>query len=106
MPNKKFKVIVSDRAKEMLKDHIRFMGQVNKEAAINKKNELIRAIRSLDDMPQRYPFLDDPFIPSNKYHKMFVKKWYIVLFQVADDKVYVDYIIDCRKDYSWLCKRV
>ena len=35
--NSKYKVIVSDRAKRMLGTHIRFMAQVNKEAAAAKK---------------------------------------------------------------------
>lgn len=34
--------------------------------------------------------------------KMFIEKWYLILYQIQDDTVYVDYILDCRKDYSWL----
>ena len=33
---------------------------------------------------------------------MFIQKWYIVLYQIKDDAVYVDYIVDCHKDYAWL----
>ena len=102
MADKKYKVIVSDRAKRMLGTHIRFMAQVNKEAAIAKKNELMLAMRSLEHMPQRFPFFEEHNIPSNKYHKIFVEKWYLILYQIKDDTVYVDYILDCRKDYSWL----
>ena len=102
MADKKYKVIVSDRAKRMLGAHIRFMAQVNKEAATEKKKKLMSAFRSLEIFPQRYPFFDEPYIQANKYHKMFVEKWYLVLYQIQDDTVYVDYILDCRKDYSWL----
>ena len=102
MADKRYKVIVSDRAKRMLGTHIRFMAQVNKEAAIAKKKELMAAMRSLDYMPQRFPFFEEHYIPPNKYHRMFVEKWYLVLYQIKDDTVYVDYILDCRKDYSWL----
>lgn len=42
------------------------------------------------------------YIMPNKYHKMFVEKRYLVLYQIQDDVVYVDYILDCRKNYSWL----
>lgn len=48
MADKKYKVIVSDRAKQMLGVHFRFMTQVNKEAAAAKKKELITAMRSLE----------------------------------------------------------
>lgn len=102
MADKKYRVIVSERAKRMLGTHIRFMAQVNKEAAIAKKKELMTAMRSLESMPQRFPFFEETYIPPNKYHKMFVEKWYLVLYQIEDDTVYVDAILDCRKDYSWL----
>ena len=104
MSDKKYKVIVSDRAKRMLGTHIRFMAQVNKDAAKAKKQELMEAMRSLERMPQRFPFFEEAYIPTNKYHKMFVAKWYLVLYQIQDDTVYVDYILDCRKDYSWLIR--
>lgn len=99
---KKYKVIVSDRAKRMLGTHIRFMAQVNKEAAVSKKKEIMSAMRSLSQMPQRFPFFEEIYIAPNKYHKMFVEKEYLVLYQIQDDAVYVDYILDCRQDYSWL----
>ena len=104
MSDKKYKVIVSDRAKRMLGTHIRFMAQVNKDAAKAKKQELMEAMRSLERMPQRFPFFEETYIPTNKYHKMFVTKWYFVLYQIQDDTVYVDYILDCRKDYSWFIR--
>ena len=100
--NRKYKVVVSDRAKRMLGTHIRFMAQVSKEAAEAKKKELITAMRSLSTLPQRFPFFEEMYIPPNKYHKMVVPQWYLILFQIQDDMVYVDYILDCRKDYSWL----
>lgn len=100
--NKKYKVIVSDRAKNMLGVHIRFLALVNKKAAIEKKNEIISSMRSLSEMPQRFPFFEELYIVSNKYHKMFIKNWYMVLYQIQDDIVYVEYILDVRKDYSWL----
>ena len=102
MTDTKYKVIVSDKAKQMLGMHIRFIAQVNKEAAKKKKKELIEAMRSLEYMPHKFPFFEEPYIPSNKYHKMYVKKWYLVLYQIKDNIVYIDYMLDCRKDYSWL----
>lgn len=100
--SKKYRVIVSDKAKRMLGTHIRFMAEVNKEAAKTKKKELMTAMRSLSQMPQRFPFFEEMYITPNKYHKMFVEKWYLVLYQIQDDTVYVEYILDCRKDYSWI----
>ena len=102
--SRRYKVIVSDRAKRMLGTHIRFMAQVNKDAAKAKKKEIMTAMRSLCQIPQRFPFFEELYITPNKYHKMFIEKWYPVLYQIQDDTVYVDYILDCRKDYSWLIR--
>ena len=102
--SKKYKVIVSDRAKRMLGTHIRFMAQANKQAAVAKKKEIMTAMRCLLQMPQRFPFFEELYITPNKYHKMFIEKWYLVLYQIQDDTVYVEYILDCRKDYSWLVR--
>lgn len=99
-----YRVIVSDRARQMLANHVRFMAQKSPSAARRVKNELMDAIRSLYQMPERFPFLDAEFIPLNKYHKMFVGKWYLVLYQIKDQTVYVDYIVDCRQDYGWLVR--
>lgn len=54
-----------------------------------------------EKMLQRFPFLEEPYITPNKYHKMLIEKWYLVLYQIRDDTVYVEYILDCRKEYSW-----
>lgn len=39
--NKRYKVIVSDKAKRMLGTHILFLARVNKEAAASKKKEIM-----------------------------------------------------------------
>jgi len=103
MENKpEYKVIVSDRARQMLAGHVRFLAQKSPAAARKTKNELMDAIRCLATMPERFPFLNTEFVPLNKYHKMFVEKWYLILYQIKGQMVYVDYIVDCRRDYWWL----
>lgn len=69
-----YKVIVSDRARQMLAGHVRFLAQKSPPAARKIINDL----------------MDAEFIPLNKYHKMFVEKWYLILYQIKDQTVYVD----------------
>lgn len=102
MGEHRYKVVVSDRTMRMLGEHIAFLAKVNKSAAAKTKKALIDAIQSLSRMPNRFPFLSSPYFPSNKYHKMYVANWYIVLYQIRDNEVLIDYILDCRKDYQWL----
>lgn len=100
----KYTVIISDRAKQMLGQHIRFLAQINKSAANDLKKRFLEEFHSLESFPQKYPFFNGDFIPPNKYHKLYVKSWFLVLYQVKDNTVYVDWIVDCRQDYSWLLK--
>jgi len=100
----RYKVIVADRARMMLGAHIRFMAQVSPPATRETQKRMLATIRSLAKMPERFPFFDEDFIPRNKYHKMFVENWYLILYQIKDNTVYVDYVVDCRQDYVWLIR--
>ncbi|WP_449240679.1 type II toxin-antitoxin system RelE/ParE family toxin [Desulfoscipio gibsoniae] len=104
MKKLQYKVTVSDRARQMLAGHVRFLLQKSPSAARKVKDNLMNAMCSLHQMPERYPFFEAEFIPPNKYHKMFVENWYLILYQIKDQIVYVDYIVDCRQDYGWLIR--
>ena len=95
MEYEKYKVIISEKAKNMLASNIAFIAKVSADAATKQKKAVIDGIRSLEQMPKRYPFFN---------RKMFIKKWYLILYQIQEDVVYVDYILDYRKDYQWLDK--
>ncbi len=86
----------------MLTVHLRFLARTSPQAARKIKNEIMDAIRSLEEMPERFPFIAGEFLPPNKYHKLFVQKWYLILYQIKQQTVHVDYIVDCRQEYQWL----
>ena len=98
MEYEKYKVIISEKAKNMLASNIAFIAKVSADAATKQKKAVIDGIRSLEQMPKRYPFFNEEYI------QMFIKKWYLILYQIQEDVVYVDYILDYRKDYQWLDK--
>lgn len=95
-----YKAIISDRARQMLGVHIHFLANVSATAARKTKSEILKVIRSLATNPERYPFLNAEHIPPNKYHKMFVEACYLILYQIKDNTVYVDYIVNGRQDYG------
>ena len=49
----KYKVIISDRARESFALHLRFLAQASKSAAVKLKHRFLAEIRSLQEMPQR-----------------------------------------------------
>ena len=100
--SKHYKVIISERAADMLIQHVRFMAQVSPEAADKLRAEIIEASRSLQSLPERYLELFDLVLPTNKYRKMIISKRYCLVYQIKDETVHIDYILDCRQDYQWL----
>lgn len=100
----KYKVVVSARATSLLVSHAAFLAKVSPEAAENLVVEFEKATASLESMPQRCPWLINEFIPRNIYRFLLFEKRYMLIFQIKDDVVYVDYVIDCRQDYGWLLR--
>lgn len=81
-----------------------FSGTGEQRGSGREKKQIMTALRYLAQMPQRLPFVDEEYLNQSQYHKMYVEKWYFVLYQILDDTVYVEYILDCRKDYHWLIR--
>jgi plasmid stabilization system protein ParE len=97
-----YEVILSEAARQMLIEHIRFLAQADADTARKIKELLMDSIRSLTRFPARHPFMSADFLPANKYRKMVIEKRYLILYQVKDQIVFVDWILDCRQDYRWL----
>ncbi len=97
---KTYRVVVSARARQMLGEHIRFLAKVNKDAAREKKKQILSELRSLTYMPERYPFLQVDYLPVNRYRKMFIENWYLVLYQVQGEIVHIEYILDGRQEWQ------
>ncbi|HJC25940.1 MAG TPA: type II toxin-antitoxin system RelE/ParE family toxin [Candidatus Eisenbergiella merdavium] len=100
----KYRVIISERAAQMLVSHAAFLAQVSPEAAERLTAEFEKAANSLESMPQRCPWLRGEYIPRNAYRFILFEKRYMIIFQIVDDIVYADYVVDCRRDYSWLIR--
>ena len=100
--NRYHTVVVSDRATEMLLEHVRFAAQVSPQGADKLRVQIIEGARSLERFPERHPWLADPILPAYKYRKMVINKRYILIYQVKDTTVHIDYVTDCRREYLWL----
>ncbi|MEW6065492.1 plasmid stabilization protein [Desulforamulus profundi] len=100
--DKRYHVIISERAGEMLVQHARFLAQVSTQAADKLRIDVVEAAKSLQEFPERGSWLADPVLPASKYRKLLVDKRYLLIYQIKDDTVYIDYMVDCRQDYVWL----
>ncbi|CAM4355498.1 type II toxin-antitoxin system RelE/ParE family toxin [Paenibacillus alkaliterrae] len=100
--NRSYTVIISDKASAMLVSHARFLAQVSVEAAQNLIDDFKASAKSLERLPDRNPWLSDSALPINKYRKLLLCKRYLLIYQIKDSMVFVDYVVDCRQDYGWL----
>ncbi len=70
-----YKVLVSPKAKEMLDEYIDFLAQVNAASARNKKNEIMKVLRSLSDMPARFPLFESDYIKLSYFKYYLIISW-------------------------------
>ena len=100
--NKRYTVVISDEARQMLISHARFLAQVSEHAATRLIEDFQVRAKSLEQFPERNPWLVDKLIPSGKYRKLLLEKRYLLVYQIKENVVYVDTVVDTRQDYGWL----
>lgn len=100
--NNRYPVIVSVKAAEILKEHVRFLANATEEAARNFIKIFNQSIRSFEMFSERNPWLTDQALPINKYRKLIFGKRYILIYQVKAGKVYLNYVLECRQVYDLL----
>lgn len=101
---KHYRVVISHRASQMLVSHASFLANVSVHAANKLVTSFQAAAKSLELMPHRCPWLNAEYIPANKYRYLLFEKRYLMIFQIRDDTVFVDHVVDCRQDYAWLIR--
>lgn len=99
-----YDLIVSDAALAMLDAHTDFLARVSPGSATRFVDEILADMASLSEHPQRFPFYENQFIPTGRYRKMLSSKRYLVIYEIDNETVFIDYIVDCRQDYDWLIK--
>lgn len=104
MDNDFYSVIVSEKAKKMLVSHAAFLAKVSPSAAEKLVKDFQETASSLQNFPNRCPWFSGAYIPKHQYRYIVFGKRYMLIYQIVDKTVYVDYCIDCRQDYGWLLK--
>ena len=95
---RKYEVIAAPYLDEMLLEHIRFISRVSVPAARRFRAEFAELIRRLGENPYQFPVYDDPNLPSDTYRKALFARWYKAVFVVEGNCVYIDAVIDGRRN--------
>jgi hypothetical protein len=104
MDKNKYEIVISDAALGMLDSHVEFLARVSMKAATKLMNDILGDIETLSEYPQRYPTYENQFIQGNHYRRMLSAKRYLILYEIDEKSVFVDYIVDCRQDYDFLIR--
>ncbi len=97
-----YRVVVSKRAAQQLVEHAAFAARLDEKLAHKLVSGFRQAAVSLERFPFRNPVLRSEVFTVEKYRKLIFDKYHILLYQVKDQVVYVEYVIDGRQDYQWL----
>lgn len=92
-----YKVITAPYLSGMLLEHTRFISNVSVPAAKRFRAEFAELIRRIGENPYQFPALDDPKLPRDTYRKALFAKWYMAVFYVEGDLVYIDAVVDGRR---------
>lgn len=82
---------------EML-EQTAFIGRASIQAVRRYHREYQKVLRRLEENPFQFPVDLSIDLPDRTYRKALFAKWFKVIFQVKGDRVYVDHVIDCRRD--------
>lgn len=104
----KYKVILTDTAKQDLREIALYIAEESKDKEIAKAfvNELREKTKKLQEYPNRGSLPDDRVLKALGY-KFLVHKEYLLFYLTdeADKKVYVMAIFNCKKDYMRVLKK-
>ena len=100
---RKYTVLVSPKARDMLFEHASFLTQVSINSAYELFDLFEEKVDSLQIMPERCPLYTNPFIHNGRYRKLALGNYLLILFQVTNDLVHIELVIDARADYQNIC---
>lgn len=92
----------TETAWDMLIMHACFLANVSVSAANRLIDSFVEMTDNLSAMPERNPWLENDAIPFRKYRKLLFGKYYMALYEIQGNVVYITVVVDCRQDYDWL----
>jgi len=91
-----YKVTVLDEAKEMLKNHLKFLARVSPNASRKLNKQFNDVLKILAQTPLTYPLWLTDFELTKPYRRFIFGKRYLAIYTVEDNRVIVAYVLDCR----------
>ena len=97
-----YKVIVTENAAQQVENILEYIiyRLHNEEAAIEILNEIEETYNSLEYLADSMAFCYDRYLKAKGYRKISLRKHdYVILYQIVDDKVYVNGVFHMLENY-------
>jgi len=95
--DKEYSVIIDPAVNDRMHDHFEFLARVSESAAERLLDNLVEDMYSLECMPYRNPVFNRPYVKNGKYRYMVSCERYLIVYQIIDDTVFIDDILDSRQ---------
>ena len=95
--DREYTVVVDPAVNDRMYDHFEFLAKVSESAAERLLDNLVEDMYSLKHLPYRNPVFNRPFLKIGKYRYMVSCEKYLIVYQIVDDIVFVDDILDSRQ---------
>ena len=97
----KYKIRIYSRAKTDLKDIVSYLNTLSPQTALRYYDLIVKKTGSLDEMPERCPFVRDVALKAKGYRYLIAES-YMVFFVIKADTVQIRRIIYGKRNYEWL----
>ena len=94
--DREYTVVVDPAVNDRMYDHFEFLAKVSESAAEKLLDKLVDDMYSLKHLPYRNPVFNRPYLTLGKYRYMVSCERYLIVYQIVDDKVFIDDIQDSR----------
>lgn len=95
--DKKYRVIIDPAVNDRVYEHFEFLARVSESAAERLLDKLVSDMYSLEHMLYRNPVFNRPYLKSGKYRYMVSCEKYLIVYQIADNTVFIDDVQDSRQ---------
>ena len=95
----KYRVLISEDARNSILDSMRFLANVNKNSAKKELDNIFKEIHSLEEFPLRHPAVPGLEILGKQTYKFILSNGrYIILYNVSNTDVFINKFLDVRKN--------
>lgn len=97
----KYNIKIYKSAIKDLEDIVEYVNTLSEEPAIRIYDNIIKKIESLNELPERCPYLKDPNLRLKGYRGLIVDN-FVVFYVVKDNIVQIRRILYSKRNYEWL----